>query len=213
MFLFSIEFFFKHYYYLFFIFCILIFGHSPKQILINSLHSMQKYANNPLQAQLARHLIPQLRSYLAQKLPEYMVPSAFVVLEALPLTANGKVDRRTLPMPGQVKPELAGAYAAPRTPVEDVLVGIWTELLGLRVGIHDNFFELGGHSLLATQMTSRVRDAFGVELPLLRLFETPAIAELAKVIEDLSQGSARHQAPAIMPVSRETRRRLRSSLE
>ena len=92
-------------------------------------------------------------------------------------------------------------------------MGIWTELLGLRVGIHDNFFELGGHSLLATQMTSRVRDDFGVELPLLRLFETPAIAELAKVIADLSQGSARHQAPAIMPVSRETRRRLRSSLE
>jgi acyl carrier protein len=170
------------------------------------------YTNQPLQAQFARQSVPQLRRYLEQKLPEYMVPSAFVVLETLPLTVNGKVDRRTLPIPDWVKP-LAGAYVAPRSPVEETLVGIWAELLRLKqVGIHDNFFELGGHSLLATQMASRVRDAFGVEVPLRSLFEAPTIAQLARVIEDLRTSNDKKQAPAIVSLDRESRRRLRSSL-
>jgi len=170
------------------------------------------YTNQPLQAQFARQIVPQLRSYLEQKLPEYMVPSAFVVLETLPLTANGKVDRRTLAMPDWVKP-LAGAYLAPRSPEEETLVGIWAELLRLKqVGIHDNFFELGGHSLLATQMASRVRDAFGVEVPLRSLFEAPTIAQLARVIEDLKSSNDKKQAPAIVSLDRESRRRLRSSI-
>jgi acyl carrier protein len=170
------------------------------------------YTNQPLQAQFARQIVPQLRRYLEQKLPEYMVPSAFVVLETLPLTANGKVDRRTLPMPDWVKP-MAGAYLAPRSPVEETLFGIWAELLRLKqVGIHDNFFELGGHSLLATQMASRVRDAFGVEVPLRSLFEAPTIAQLARVIEDLRTNNDKKQAPAIVSLDRESRRRLRSSL-
>ncbi len=170
------------------------------------------YTNQPLQAQFARQIVPQLRSYLKQKLPEYMVPSAFVTLETLPLTANGKVDRRALPVPDRAK-ALAGAYVAPRSPVEETLVGIWAELLRLKqVGIHDNFFELGGHSLLATQMVSRVRDAFGVELPLRSLFEAPTIAQLAKVIEDLKTSNDKKQAPAIVSLDRDSRRRLRSSL-
>jgi amino acid adenylation domain-containing protein len=173
----------------------------------------RSYANNPLQAKAARKLGHQLQIYLAQKLPEYMVPLAFVVLESLPLTPNGKVDHRALPTPEPVKLELTGSYVAPRTPVEEVLVKIFAEVLGLkRVGIHDNFFELGGHSLLATQLVSRVRDAFGVELPLRSVFEAPAIAQLSKVVESLKDSSAQTKAPALVPISREARRMKLSSL-
>jgi acyl carrier protein len=173
----------------------------------------RSYANNPLQAKAARKLGQQLQIYLAQKLPEYMVPSAFVVLESLPLTPNGKVDYRALPTPEPVKLEVSGSYVAPRTPVEEVLVKIFAEVLGLkRVGIHDNFFELGGHSLLATQLVSRVRDAFGVELPLRSVFEAPAIAQLSKVVESLKDSSPQTKAPALVPISREARRMKLSSL-
>jgi acyl carrier protein len=174
-------------------------------------HSWETYANNPLQTQLTRHLIPQLRSYLEQKLPDHMIPSAFMVLEALPLTPNGKVDRRKLPALDWVKRDW-GSDAAPRSPLEQKLANIWAELLGLkRVGIHDNFFQLGGHSLLATQLTSRIRDAFGVELPLRSVFEAPEVVSLAKVIEEL-QSRQKQQAPGIVPLSRDAHRRLRSSL-
>ncbi|HEX2188839.1 MAG TPA: amino acid adenylation domain-containing protein, partial [Longimicrobiaceae bacterium] len=119
-----------------------------------------------------------LRAHMRQNLPEYMVPGAFVVLDRLPLTANGKVDRKALPAP-----ELGPAeerYVAPRTPVEEVLAGIWAEVLRLeRVGVEESFFDMGGHSLLATRMLSRVRERFGVELPLRALFEGPTIAEMA----------------------------------
>ncbi|MBD2005419.1 MULTISPECIES: non-ribosomal peptide synthetase [Cyanophyceae] len=177
------------------------------------LRLLQSYANNPLQAKAARKLIPQLQTYLTQKLPEYMVPSAFVVLESLPLTPNGKVDRRALPAPEPVKLELAGSYVAPQTPVEEGLVKIFAEVLGVkRVGIHDNFFELGGHSLLATQLVSRVRDAFGVELPLRSVFEAPTIAELSKAIASFQQTTTQSKAPALVPISRENRRMKLSSL-
>ena len=127
--------------------------------------------------------IDELRRFLKEKLPEYMVPSAFVMLDALPLTPNGKVDRRTLPAPDQARPELERAFVAPRTPVEGKLSGIWTEVLGLdQVGIHDNFFSMGGHSILAIQVMSRVRDAFQVEFPLRRLFESPTVADLSVAI-------------------------------
>ncbi|MBD1908589.1 non-ribosomal peptide synthetase [Funiculus sociatus GB2-A5] len=179
----------------------------------NSLRPWRSYANNPLQAKAARKLIPQLQTYLTQKLPDYMVPSAFVVLESLPLTPNGKVDRRALPAPEPVKLELAGNYVAPQTPVEEVLVKIFAEVLGVkRVGIHDNFFELGGHSLLATQLVSRVRDAFGVELPLRSVFEAPTIAELSKAIASFQQTTTQSKAPALVPISRENRRMKLSSL-
>ncbi len=177
------------------------------------------YANNPGQKQFTRHLIPQLRSYLEQNLPEYMVPAAFVVLEKLPLTPNGKVNRRALPAADWVKqwgdnatPRSPLAWACPTSPIEEKLVSIWADLLGLkRVGIQDNFFHLGGHSLLATQLTSRIRDAFGVELPLRNVFESPVITQLAKVIEEL-QSRHQQQEPGIVPLSRDAHRRLRSSL-
>jgi acyl carrier protein len=128
--------------------------------------------------------LSELRSFLNEKLPEYMIPAAFVVLDALPLTPNGKVDWQALAAPDPSSFRAENAYAAPRTPVEEALVGIFEEVLGLeRVGAHDDFFELGGHSLLATQFVSRVREAFQVELPLRSLFEEPTIAGLAKKIE------------------------------
>ncbi|WP_445172954.1 amino acid adenylation domain-containing protein [Microcoleus sp.] len=179
----------------------------------DNLRPWRSYANNPLQAKAARKLVPQLQAYLAEKLPEYMVPSAFVVLESLPVTANGKVDRLALPAPEPIKLEWAGGYVAPHTSIEEVLVKIWAEVLGIkRVGIRDNFFELGGHSLLATQLVSRVRDAFAVELPLRRVFEAPTIAELSEIVESLKESDAKIKAPALVPVSRENRRVKLSSL-
>ncbi|KAB8320294.1 non-ribosomal peptide synthetase [Tolypothrix campylonemoides VB511288] len=173
----------------------------------------QSYANNPLQAKAARKLVPQLQTYLVGKLPEYMIPSAFVVLESLPLTPNGKVDRRALRAFDPIQPQLPGGYVAPQTAVEQVLVKIWAEVLGVkRVGIHDNFFTLGGHSLLATQLVSRVRDAFKIELPLRSVFEAPTIAELSKVVETLKASNVESTAPALVPLSRESRRMKLSSL-
>jgi acyl carrier protein len=138
---------------------------------------------------VAREELPpttsEMRDYLRRTLPEYMVPASFVVLEALPLTATGKVDRNALPEPEQVRPQLAQVYVAPRTAVEEVLCGMFSEVLQVEpVGVRDSFFELGGHSLLATQISSRVRLAFQVELPLRRLFEAPTVEGLAKAILD-----------------------------
>ncbi|HYH78578.1 MAG TPA: amino acid adenylation domain-containing protein, partial [Longimicrobium sp.] len=142
----------------------------------------------------------ELREHLRRSLPEYMVPAAFVVLEALPLTPNGKLDKKALPAP-----DLASAeekYVAPRTPVEEVLAGIWAEVLRLeRVGVGESFFELGGHSLLATRVVSRVRDLFGVELPLRAIFEEPTVAELAGRVEEMRRAEL-PVLPPVVPVER-----------
>src|SRR5262249_5347017 len=111
--------------------------------------------------------VKELRRFLAEKLPDYMMPSALVRLDDLPRTAHGKVDRRALPDLEPARPEREETFVAPRTPIEEGLVAIWTRVLGIkRVGVHDNFFELGGHSLLATQVVSAVRETFHVELSL-----------------------------------------------
>ncbi|HVR95695.1 MAG TPA: non-ribosomal peptide synthase/polyketide synthase, partial [Thermoanaerobaculia bacterium] len=156
------------------------------------------YANDPLQGRFARQVVPELRVWLGERLPDYMVPSAFVLLDALPLTPNGKVDRKALPAPEQTRsPE--EETAPPSNPVEELLAGIWTEVLRLdRVGVHDDFFELGGHSLLATQVVSRIREVLGVELPLRRLFTAPTVAGLARAVQE-AQGTV---APPVVPVSR-----------
>jgi amino acid adenylation domain-containing protein len=128
-------------------------------------------------------ILGELRGFLKQTLPEYMLPSAFVVLEALPLTPNGKVDRRALPAPEASRLDPGGSTTLPRDPVEEILAEIWAEVLGLeQVGVHDDLFELGAHSLLATQVVSRIRSALRVELPLRQLFETPTIAGLATAV-------------------------------
>ncbi len=127
--------------------------------------------------------VVQLQGFLKEKLPEYMVPSAIIVLDDLPLTASGKVDRRALPAPEWSRDELQGEFVAPRTPVEEVLVSIWSQALGIeRVGIHDNFFELGGHSLLATQIISRTREIFRLDMALRTIFEAPTVAEMSQTI-------------------------------
>jgi acyl carrier protein len=125
----------------------------------------------------------ELRNFIKGHLPEYMLPSAFVELDALPLSPNGKVDRKLLPAPDGARPELEQAFVAPRNEVEQTLSNIWAEVLRLeQVGINDNFFDLGGHSLLATQVMSRVEVAFNVELPLRAVFENPTVAGLAMTL-------------------------------
>ncbi|MHC5744030.1 MAG: non-ribosomal peptide synthetase [Nostoc sp.] len=141
----------------------------------------------------------ELRQFLKAKLPDYMVPSAFVILESMPLTSNGKVDRRALPAP-DLYSEIKDKYVAPRTPIEEILAQTWSQLLQLpQVGIHDNFFELGGHSLLATQLVSRIRNIFKVELPLRELFAAATLVELAQKIEQLQQQDLQLSAPPILP--------------
>ena len=125
----------------------------------------------------------ELRTFLRKKLPEYMLPSVYIVLDKLPLSPNGKIDRRALPGPEVVERELDAPYVAPRNPIEEVLSEIFAEVLRLeRVGINDNFFELGGHSLLATQLVSRVRKDFQPDLPLRKIFEAPTVAALAALL-------------------------------
>jgi amino acid adenylation domain-containing protein len=151
--------------------------------------------------------VGELRAFLKQRLPEYMAPGAFVTLEAMPLTPNGKVDRRALPEPEKARPDLESAFVAPRTPVEEKLAEIAAQLLRIeKPGVHDNFFELGGHSLLATQLISRLRNAFQVELPLRSVFTGPTIAELAEAIEKATEDGVEPRAPALKAIPRETRR-------
>jgi len=140
------------------------------------------------------------RSFLKQKLPDYMVPSAFVLLQEFPLTANGKVDRRALPAPDPSRPELEQTYVAPRDQVEKVLAEMWAELLTLeKVGILDNFFDLGGHSLLATQLVSRIRREFKTPLPLRAIFEQPTIESLAlHLLQQQAKASGRDEIDELL---------------
>jgi amino acid adenylation domain-containing protein len=159
-------------------------------------------------------LTTELRSFLSEHLPDYMIPAVMVVMEALPLTPSGKVDRKALAVR-----EIAVArkeYVAPRNEIEAALANICGELLGVeRVGVEENFFELGGHSLLATKLISRIRDQFHLELPLRVLFESPTVSGLAAAILQMQQnsdGNATTLTPAITRVSRDAHRASRSSL-
>ncbi|HTQ81367.1 MAG TPA: condensation domain-containing protein, partial [Thermoanaerobaculia bacterium] len=141
----------------------------------------------------------ELSDHLAQSLPSYMVPSRFVFLATLPLQPNGKVDRRALPSPGALAAGEREAFVAPRTQIEEVLAGIWAEALGVaRVGVQDNFFALGGHSLMAPRTLSRVRQAFGVELPLRALFHQPTVAGMAERVTEV-MAEARGREPVAEP--------------
>ncbi|MEH1778655.1 MAG: amino acid adenylation domain-containing protein [Nostoc sp.] len=131
-------------------------------------------------------VISQLRRFLKQQLPDFMVPTIFMALEAMPLTPNGKVDRKALPKPDASRPELEANYIAPRTPIEQQIADIWTQVLNVKqVGIYDNFFELGGYSLLGIQVVSRVRQALQAEILMSNLFELPTVADLAERVETL----------------------------
>ena len=136
----------------------------------------------------------ELRRFLADRLPDYMIPSVFLMLDALPLTGVGKVDYQALPAPGGSRPELETPFVAPRTPVEESLAEVWAGVLGLEeVGIHDNFLELGGDSLRAGQVISRVISAFRVELPLRSLFEEPTVADMAVAITQSQAKGAKQE--------------------
>ncbi|HEX8275451.1 MAG TPA: amino acid adenylation domain-containing protein, partial [Longimicrobiaceae bacterium] len=143
----------------------------------------------------------ELRTHLRERLPEHLVPAAIVALERLPLTPHGKTDRASLPAPELAAP--AAAHVAPRTPTEELLAGIWADVLRReRVGVGESFFELGGHSLLATRVVSRIREAFGVELPLRALFEAPTLERLAARVEAQRAGGPGTAAPPLVPVER-----------
>ena len=146
----------------------------------------------------------QLRAYLKEKLPEYMIPSAFVFLAALPLTPNGKVDRQSLPSAENSVLDESN-YVAPRTPTEEVLVGIWSRIFHTdKLGINDNFFDIGGHSLLATQVIARMREIFHVDLPMRNLFRTPTIAGIAPAIEAAMQEGQGLLSPPLLAVPRDS---------
>jgi amino acid adenylation domain-containing protein len=148
--------------------------------------------------------VTQLLEYVSNKLPLYMVPSAIVMLEQMPLTPNGKIDRRALPAPEHARPELDQSYVSPRMPTEEIVAGVWAQVLRVeQVGIEDDFFELGGHSLLATQVISRVRELFSVEIELRVLFEHPTVRGLGEVIEEKLRGEEGLAAPSIVPVGRD----------
>jgi acyl carrier protein len=150
---------------------------------------------DPLRSRRLQRLVLEVRDHLRATLPDHMVPSAFVTLEALPLSPNGKVDRAGLP---DARGERESAFVAPRTPAETVIAGVWAEVLGLaRVGVHEDFFELGGHSLLATQVVTRLRALFDVEVPLRAIFESPTVAALAEAVA--SQPGGR---PGALPSAR-----------
>ena len=151
-----------------------------------------------------RNLISDLRNYLKERLPDYMVPSVFMAMESLPLTPNGKIDRRALPAPDSGRDQLGVEYIAPRGAEEEMLAGIWGKLLGIeKIGVFDNFFELGGHSLLAMLVISHVRKTFEVEIPLRRLFEKPTIADLASLIRAARLDDESPSIPPLLPVLRD----------
>jgi amino acid adenylation domain-containing protein len=161
------------------------------------------YANSPLQQRATSKLIPQVRVWLDGKLPEYMRPSAYLLLDSLPLTTNGKVNRRALPAPDDLRPEGDREYVAPSSPSEELVGGIIAEVLGIdRVGALDDFFDLGGHSLSAVQVISRIRRAFQIELSVQALFESPTVAGLVSIIENIQHGGGDVVPPPIAPAPR-----------
>ena len=148
--------------------------------------------------------VAELRSYLRERLPEYMVPSFFVMLDAMPLTPNGKADRRALPAPELARPESEDTFVAPRSVLEEMVAQIWSDVLGIvRIGVYDNFFELGGHSLLATTTVTRLRDVLKVDLPLRAIFEGPTVSELSEFIEAAQRAGRDLSLPPLVRVPRE----------
>ena len=149
------------------------------------------------------HTTADVRRQIQSRLPGYMLPSDLVFLDAWPLTPNGKIDRKALPVPTGDRPELAETFIAPRTPIQEVIASVWLDVLALQqVGIHDNFFQLGGYSLQATQIILRLRRIFQVDLPLRSLFESPTIAELAQQIEIMQQAGQGLRIPPLERVDR-----------
>jgi acyl carrier protein len=150
--------------------------------------------------------VAELGDFLRARLPEVMVPAAYVMLDALPRTAHGKIDRAALPPPDPQARLARGPRVAPRSPEEETIAAIWQEVLGLEhVGVHDNFFQLGGHSLLATLIITRVERAFGVKVRVRTLFDQPTVAEIASEVKNLAaggEGEGQESDASITPIRR-----------
>ncbi|MGK7875763.1 MAG: amino acid adenylation domain-containing protein [Xenococcaceae cyanobacterium] len=158
---------------------------APSALIFNSFKNIEKpwtaYANNPLEGRMASKLEPKLRAYLKERLPDYMMPAAFVILDKMPLTPSGKVNRRVLPAPGASRPELATALVMPQSETEQAIAKVWQALLQIEtVGINDNFFELGGNSLLLTRIYQQLAQRFGTSLSIVDLFQYPTVQALAQ---------------------------------
>ena len=163
---------------------------------------LNRFTNLPVRQEFARLILPSLKEHLAERLPEYMQPSRFIVIDSVPLKPNGKVDKEALPEPDLERPLAPTGYVAPATAVQQVLAGLWADVLSLHsVGIKDNFFaDLGGHSLLATQMISRLRETFQMEIPLRLAFEAPTIEQLEAALETLGGSRVAQVAELILRV-------------
>jgi amino acid adenylation domain-containing protein len=173
------------------------------QRLASGAPAWHRYATNPTRLHLGRMIEPELRSFLAAKLPDHMIPAHLLFLDSLPQTASGKVDRAALPAPDQTRPELETPYVTPQSAVEQMIATVWADVLKLKtVGVHDNFFELGGHSLLGTQVISRLRELFKRQLPLRWLFEYPTVATLAEKIEKTTAEKSENEFPPLGRISR-----------
>jgi amino acid adenylation domain-containing protein len=165
-----------------------------------------EYANDPLQGLFNQRIVPGLRRFLQERLPDPMVPTMYMLISELPTSPNGKVDRSALPAPETGRADLLGVHVAPRTPLEEVLADLWADVLSVgRVGVEANFFmELGGHSLLATQLMSGIRELLQVEVPLRLLFEAPTVAQLAAALrDDPARGQAVERTAQILLSLRE----------
>ena len=148
-------------------------------------------------------LTEDLRNHLARSLPDYMIPSFFVYIDKLPLTSNGKIDRKALPAPDLSLRLVGDEYVAPQTSLEQELYSIWKDVLKVdKIGIYDNFFKLGGHSLLATQVISRIRNVYNIDIPLRALFEHPTISGLSEVLDSLDKEKATSSLPPLVPMER-----------
>jgi len=171
------------------------------------------WEDTPGNTRLAAYVVPsssawptceQLQSFLREKLPDYMVPAAILFVSEMPLTANGKIDRNALPAPADFISEVAAEPILLRTPLEELLAGIWSRVLGVeRVGSHDDFFELGGHSLLATQVISRIKETLGVEISLRNFFVSPTVGALAEQVEKELHLEQRPELPSLTPILRD----------
>jgi amino acid adenylation domain-containing protein/thioester reductase-like protein len=163
------------------------------------LQPWSAYSNQPFVANIGSELIPQLRVFLQEKLPEYMVPSTFVLMETMPLTPNGKIDRRALPAPSSERPTLDELFVAPRNAIEQQIAKIWSQTLAVNsIGVNDNFFDLGGHSLFVAKMMTQVADVFDIVLPLSCLFKSPTIAGLAQSIAHQSGDEGELNQPDLL---------------
>ncbi|WIG97602.1 non-ribosomal peptide synthetase [Myxococcus sp. SDU36] len=184
-----------------------LFGSAPEAV------AGARRANDPLRSRVDRRLESELRKRTQANLPEYMVPASIMVVDRIPLTENGKVDRRALPVPS-VSQGLETAYVEPRNGEEEILASIFAELLGAeRVGVHDSFFDLGGHSLLATQVVSRIRAVLGVEIPLRTFFAGPTVAGLVAAVQQQRQRPGAATVDFTGPMERPERIPLSSSQE